>query len=736
MISQRKLSYTKRSYQQLELKTIMRSIAELCRVEESKQHVQQAYQYIYTREESYDELLKTNEYVRSFDETEENIPADAPEPLTEVFDALEVENNHVQPNEYIRIQRLCKANEGLYSFFSTRSIYPYLGTIFTQKKSLHLIDQQIAFTFDRYGEIKEEHFPELRQIRRDILKLKQQIETVFRKTISRLSSRGVLADISESTINHIRVIGVQSGLRSQVPGRILGRSKKGLITFVEPQEIMDMDLKLTELIDDETSLIEKILKDLADYIRPSLHSLREAQDQLCYIDFIRAKALYAQDINARLPQIIDTPALKFIDAYHPLLLQDKGKEDTIPLSIQIDDNQQIVVISGPNAGGKSISLKTVGLLSLMLNKGILIPVSKGSQAYIFDTIYTDIGDEQSIANQMSTYSSHLDFMEFLISEARPDTLFLVDELGTGTDPELGGVLGASMLEELHAKQSKGVVTTHHLEVKTLNLDHPAISAAAMQINPVTFEASYELLIGEAGQSYTFEIAQKRQIPKHVIIGAKKKLPKKRTQLDKTLHKIKSQEEQTSSNLNTSKQKIYEAEKKLQNLSQKETKLIDKLYRVQSWIDSQNKEHKVLEKIAPLIQQYIKTGSKRQFIGPILKALEKDRLDHLEKLHKQQQSDTQPKKNEKPLSKQQVTQMLHSSKKNNPKAFEDKKKDELRIPEGGFKFNLGDKVKLIDGNQSGKLVSIHKSKAKINLGMFEMEVDISKLMPAHLPNTKP
>jgi len=309
--------------------------------------------------------------------------------------------------------------------------------------------------------------------------------------------------------------------------------------YIEPDVTLQYSRELNNLEYDEKEEVIRILKEITDYLRLHLPLLSDYQNYLVKMDIIYAKSKYARSINAVLPEINNSKILDLVDAYHPLLYQtnnEKG-EKTYPQSISLDAHNRIIVISGPNAGGKSITLKTVGLLQVMLQSGFLIPVHERSTVCLFDKIMSDIGDNQSIENHLSTYSYRLKQMNYFLKKCNKNTLFLIDEFGTGSDPELGGALAETFLEVFYDRQAFGIITTHYSNLKLLASELPFMSNGNMLFNEHTLEPMFKLVVGQAGSSFTFEVAQKNGIPYSLINKSKKKIERSKVRLDATIAKL-------------------------------------------------------------------------------------------------------------------------------------------------------------------------------------------------------
>ena len=404
---------------------------------------------------------------------------------------------------------------------------------------------------------------------------------------------------------------------------ILGSSKTGSIAYIEPEATLRYSRELNNLEYEEREEITRILKKLSNEIRPYVDLLKQYQDFLSDIDVVAAKAKYARKINALLPNITEEKRLFFREAYHPILFLNnlEKKEKTFPQTIELKNDSRIIVISGPNAGGKTISLKTVGLLQLMLQCGILIPVHERSETFLFYRILTDIGDNQSIENHLSTYSYRLKNMNYFLKKCNSKTLFLIDEFGTGSDPELGGALAETFLEEFYHREAFGIITTHYSNLKILANELPFASNANMLFDEKSLEPLYKLILGQAGSSFTFEVAQKNGIPYGLINRAKKKIEGGKVRFDKTiatLQKERSKLEKTSLTLKEEEIKAREESKKMETIN---AKIQEKLERYQELYDANQRLIYMGQKVDDLSEKYFNNKDKKVLIGEFLKLVE-------------------------------------------------------------------------------------------------------------------
>ena len=438
-----------------------------------------------------------------------------------------IENSYLPLETFFNLQQILKSLSKIITFFcKDPGTYP----IWAKQSTEQLIPKEFVKvlnkTIDKDGKIPDKTTPELGRIRREMIKeqlrLKKSLDGVLRKA----QSQGWTDSDSSLTVREGRlVIPIQAEHKRRLKGLIHDVSATGKTVFLEPASAIEVNNNLRELRSAEQREIIKILTSLTDLVRPNIDTLTKALSFLAKIDFAMAKALLAKRMEAVQPNLSAVPMITWVKARHPLLEEahsEQGKP-VVPLDIFLSFDQQILVISGPNAGGKSVCLKTVGLLQLMLQSGLLVPANENSKVGIFKNILVEIGDEQSIEDDLSTYSSHLHNMLQFLNRSGKETLFLIDEFGSGTDPQFGGALAKAILLELHKKNSFGLVTTHYAVLKSMAQEVPGITNAAMRYNIDKLEPLYELEIGKPGSSFALEIAQKIGLPDIVIEHTKEQL---------------------------------------------------------------------------------------------------------------------------------------------------------------------------------------------------------------------
>lgn len=670
-------------------------------------------------------LSQTNEYLSSI-ENQNYIPAHNFDEITNEIRFLAIENSVLEINSFRKIKNISEiVNSHILFFQKFNDYYPNLSLLIQNIPLEEQICIAINKIIDKFGEIKNEASEKLAQIRSEMGVLKTKINQSFVRALTEYNSQDYLDDIRESVIENRRVLAVKAMHRRRVKGSVLGSSKTGSIVYIEPQETEQYSRELSHLIYEEKEEIKKILRKLTDFIRPYGQLLQEYQKYLVEIDIISAKALLAGQMNALLPEISEEKIVELRQAYHPLLYLNnkKSQKPTFPQDILLTDEQRIIVISGPNAGGKSITLKTIGLLQLMLQSGMLIPVHRLSKLCIFERILTDIGDNQSIENHLSTYSYRLKNMNYFLRKCNDKTLFLIDEFGTGSDPELGGALAEVFLEEFYHRKAFGVITTHYANLKILANELPYAVNANMLFNDKTLEPIYKLIIGEAGSSFTFEVAQKNGIPFSLINRAKKKIEKQKVRFDSTiarLQKERSLMEKTTNSLKEEEVKAREEAKKLEILNDK---IQTKLTNYQELYDNNQKMIYLGNKINDISEKYFETKQRRPLIAEFLKIVEIENSKRKAKTREQKKKEEEIKKTiEQEVSKE--IKIIREQKKTEKKIKEITEKTEKIQLQRALK--VGDRVRIKDSKSVGSIDKIEKGKALINYGLFTTLVAISEL----------
>ncbi|WP_298154830.1 DNA mismatch repair protein MutS [Flavobacterium sp.] len=714
------ISITDKTLQDLQFNTILETISAICNTDPGKQKALEIIPFK-DKDTLMEALEQTSEYVSSF-QNNNAIPNHGFDPVAYEIKFLAIENSFLEAGSLRKIAALSETTNILLQFFKKfDDYYPTLnrkaGEVEFTKEIIRIIDEVV----DKYGEIRDNASPDLLNIRREMNSVRGKVNQSFGIALTQYSGLGYLDDIKESFVQNRRVLAVLAMYRRKVKGSILGSSKTGSIAYIEPEATLKYSRELSNLEYEEKEEITRILKMLSNQIRYYLPLIIQYQEFLSDIDVIAAKAKYATRINGILPRITEERRLYFRDAFHPILyLTNKQKnETTYPQTIELEQDNRIIVISGPNAGGKTISLKTVGLLQLMLQSGMLIPVHERSETFLFDRILTDIGDNQSIENHLSTYSYRLKNMNYFLKKCNRKTLFLIDEFGTGSDPELGGALAEIFLEEFYHREAFGIITTHYSNLKILANELPHAMNANMLFDEKSLEPMYKLALGQAGSSFTFEVAQKNGIPFGLINRAKKKIEVGKVRFDKTiatLQKERSKLEKTSNILKEEETKAREESKKMQTIN---TKIQQKLESYQELYDSNQKLIYMGQKIDELADRYVNNKDKKVIIGEFLKLIEIEASKRKKATVKEQLAKEIQQKEIKKEIEVKVEEIRKEKKEKKIKASSvlEKPKPVLKV---------GDRVRMFDGKSVGTIDKIEKTKAVVNYGLFTSTVSLELL----------
>jgi len=666
-------------------------------------------------------LQMTSEYCASFD-NENRVPNHGFDDISPYFQLLKIENSVLELEAFRNLARNTETTNTLVRFLDKfKTYYPSLSGLAEQLYEEKQIKPAVDGVIDRFGEVRNDASDTLYSIRKQMQQLRGKISSSFNKALSQFSNADYLDDIRESVVENRRVLAVKAMYRRKVKGAIMGSSKTGSIVFIEPEATNAQTRELQNLEFEEGEEIKKILSQLTDFLRPYLPYLQMQHAFLLEMDLIHAKARYAQELGGLLPEITeDQRQIAYIKAFHPLLLQAHKLENkqTHPQDLQLDPENRIVVISGPNAGGKSITLKTVGLLQLMLQTGMLIPVHERSKAALFEQILTDIGDNQSIENYLSTYSYRLKNMKYFLKKCNANTLFLIDEFGTGSDPELGGALAEVMLEDFYERKAFGLITTHYSNLKALAKELPAMVNANMQFDNKTLEPVFKLVMGEAGSSFTFEVAQKNGLPFNLINRAKKKIERGKVRFDATIAKLQKERSammKTGKSLKEKEDKVKTESDKMQTMN---AKLKTKLTSYQELFDQNQRMIVLGNKVNELADRYFTNNKKRPLIAELLRIVETENAKRKRKTAAVSRKDREQKKKLDEQVKKDLVKVRKEKKK--------QKKQVNVVEQPKPTLAVGDQVRLFDGRSVGSIDAIEKQKAIVNYGAFTTQVSLDLL----------
>jgi DNA mismatch repair protein MutS2 len=657
------------------------------------------------------ELRKVNELL-AIREQGEIFPALDFEELQNEIKLLPIRNSVLLLEGYIRIARASDLVNSLLYFFDKREKdYPLLSGLFKDAYYTKDIIEAIEKVFDRAGNVKDDASKLLYEIRQNIKTIRNQINRNFDKEVRRLVKENVLGDTKEAFVNDRRVLTILSTHKRKISGTVVGSSKTGSLTFIEPQVNIQLNNELEMLLDDERKEIYRILQALTKEIALFLPLIQAYQAILTQLDFINAKTRLALELNCVLPGIENDTHIEIINAYHPILWKANkamGKK-TLPQYIHMDKFSRMLVISGPNAGGKSITLKTIGLLQLMLQSGLLVPVDANSKMCFFQQILSDIGDNQSIENELSTYSYRLKRMKHFLEVSNKRTLLLLDEFGTGSDPDLGGALAEVFFEELYNKKSFGVITTHYANIKLKADQLKNAINGCMLFDTETLEPLYRFSIGQPGSSFTFEVAQINGIPLDLIEEAKTRLDVRKVSMDKLLSEL--QKEKTY--LERLNHEHIEAQRialeSKQQYEERKKRYDEKLATQQDTLERNNKFVNAGKKMSQFIDRYLTKSRKKDANQPLFDEIKKYLAVEKAKIE----------------DAKLVEKLKSEVAAKNPKKQKTARPEQ--DPHQRHKIQIGSTVKLIATKQAGTVESMDGDNLTVTFGFLRMKVEKEKLM---------
>lgn len=490
-----------------------------------------------------DLLNQTNEFVRIIQE-EDDFPSNYFIDVRPSLRGLHVQGTWIDESGLFDLRRSLQTIRDIVAFFAKdedeNTPYPHLSALAGDVAVFPQLLKQIDIILDKFGKIKDTASSELARIRREIHSISSGVSKSLNAILRAAQSEGLVdKDVSPMMRDGRLVIPIAPGFKRKVKGIVHGESATGKTVFVEPAEVVEANNRIRELEGDERREIIRILVAFTDQLRPLVSDILYSYEFLAEIDFIRAKAMFGLDIEAIKPTVEDRTVVRWYRAKHPLLYLSHRKQnrEIVPLDIELEDDRRLLIISGPNAGGKSVCLKTVGLLQYMLQCGLLIPLDERSVVGIFDNVFIDIGDEQSIENDLSTYSSHLTNMKFFVKNCDKKTILLIDEFGGGTEPQIGGAIAESLLKRFNDKGAFGVITTHYQNLKHFANEHKGVVNGAMLYDRHLMQPLFTLSIGNPGSSFAVEIARKIGLPEDVIADTSEIVGSDYINMDKYLQDI-------------------------------------------------------------------------------------------------------------------------------------------------------------------------------------------------------
>ena len=632
------------------------------------------------------------------------VPALAAEDIKPFLLRLKIQGATLEGEDFLVIKSMIESFNRVHYFFKQHA----LRTPSIQDKFAHLapnkeVPNEIDRVLDRRGIVKTSASSELGKIRATLTKKRAAADRIFYRAVKKYQGAGVLADTQESVHDNKRVLAIEGAFKGQVNGIFHGSSAKASIFFVEPSETQEINNEITLLEEEEKREVTRILRLLTAYVAGYREVLRDFSTALYQIDFVNAKALYALDEEACLPQLVDKPHIELIKAVNPVLREfhKAKKKPVVPLDIRLDANTRILVISGPNAGGKSITLKTVGLLQLMLQSGLLVTVHPDTTMGWFNGIMADIGDAQSIENELSTYSSKLNKMKYFLDAAYGKTLVLIDEFGSGSDPDLGSSMAQVFLRALNESKTYGVMTTHYNSIKALASDLPRVENGSMQFNSTDLTPEFKLNQGVPGSSYTYEVAQQVGVDKRLIDQARNVLNESTVAMDRLLVGIQKEKNQLAHQRVQLSSRLEELERLKEKQDRKIDQLEDKVRRQSAMNEQQNAMITWGKKFQGLVNEYAEQRSKKG----------KDEVVGRFKVYAGERANQ--------------TQNERTIKKTRYEKQQERKIKKLT----SAPVKIGDRVKLIGSRQPGEIIEIKKDQFLLAIGALTTWATRDKFIPA-------
>jgi DNA mismatch repair protein MutS2 len=683
--------------QQLEFNKIKELLAAHCRMEYSKEKSLDLR--IHTKKEFIErELGQSNEF-KILSGGGQYFPNDFTLNISKELKLLGIPGASLSGEQFLLVRRLAENTANIYRWFDNerRTMFPGLSVVISDSYYEPAVKKLIGEILDDAGTVKDSASEALASIRMNLYRKRNELRKLFDRIVSKLNKQGYLADIEESFMNGRRVLAVMAEQKRMIKGVLHGESDSRRTSFIEPEETTELNNAIFSLEYEETREVYRILKRLTEQLSVYAPLLRTYHTIAGEFDFIQAKAKFAHDIGGNLPLLKDKAIVHLIHAVHPLLLlyNNKAGKPTIPVNLKLNDDQRILVISGPNAGGKTVTLKTVGLLQVMLQAGLLISASPDSEMGIFRQLMIHIGDTQSLEFELSTYSSQLKNMKYFIENANGKTLFFIDELGSGSDPNLGGAFAEVIMEELAFKHAIGIVTTHYLNLKVMANKVKGIVNGAMQFDEKNLLPLYKLQVGKPGSSYTFSIAERIGLDKKLIARARKLVEEDHFRLDKLLNRT----EQDLQKIDKEKGTLHKLVKENEHLRKEMQQAIEKENHRQE-MERLKQQNKIAEE--KLV--YLKDMERK------LKAMvvEWRRAE----------------------DKDKAVQMIHAllfSQKDKFISGKQQKKINDKFEEVGGTVNIGDKVKMKQNRQVGIVKELRGKHAVLQVGVMPMTVALKDLV---------
>ena len=669
-----------------------------------------------SRKQIEEQLLRTEEFVRIFEE-EEPFPDNYFYDLRASLHRIRPEGTFLEEEEVFDLRRSLETISAIITYLQRQTDekfrYPFLQQLTDGMATFPDLIRKADAIVDKYGRVKDSASPALAQIRRDLFQTKGSVSKNLLTILRAAQQEGLVEKDAQPTIRDGRlVIPVPPAMKRRIKGIVHDESATGKTVFIEPEAVVETNNRIRELESEERREIVRVLIAFTDEVRPYAGEMLESYVFMAKIDLIRAKAVVARRFNAIRPHLKNEPYIEWFHALHPLLvisLQKQGKE-IVPLDITLTPEERILIISGPNAGGKSVCLKTVGLLQYMLQCGLLIPVYENSTSGIFENIFIDIGDEQSIENDLSTYSSHLTHMKFFARNGNRDTLMLIDEFGGGTEPRIGGAIAEALLNRFNNEKAFGIITTHYHNLKHFAEDHEGIINGAMLYDRHLMQPLFKLSIGNPGSSFAIEIARKIGLPEEVINEASEMVGAEYIEMDKYLQDIVRDKRYWENK----RQSIRLKEKKLEELTERYEQELGDLDKTRKSLlkEAKSEAKQLLDQANAKIENTIRTIKEAQAEKERTQAARKEFEEHKQSLRDNEETE-------------KVDRKIKKIENRDRKKQEKKHKDSLPAPQEQ-PFSINDNVRLKGQLSTGKILEIDGQQAVVAFGMLKSTVKLDRL----------
>lgn len=661
-------------------------------------------------------LSQTDEFIRIIQE-EDDFPTNYFLDVRSSLRNIKVEGTWIDESALFDLRRSLQTIRDIVSFLKKEdeenTPYPHLFALAGNVMVFPQLISKIDSILDKFGRIKDNASPELSRIRKDIAHTSSGISRSLNSLLRAAQSEGLVEkDVAPTMRDGRLMIPVAPAFKRKIKGIVHDESASGKTVFIEPSEVVEANNKIRELENDEKREIIKILVNFTDLLRPLSPDIIQSYDFLAEIDFIRAKAALSIELTAIKPTLLDEQIIRWYRAKHPILYLShlKQNKQIVPLDIELEEDKRLLIISGPNAGGKSVCLKTVGLLQYMLQCGMLIPLAENSIVGIFEHIFIDIGDEQSIENDLSTYSSHLTNMKFFVRNCNKKTILLIDEFGGGTEPQIGGAIAESLLKRFNEKESFGVITTHYQNLKHFANENKGVINGAMLYDRHLMQPLFTLSIGNPGSSFAIEIARKIGLPEDVIADASEIVGSDYINMDKYLQDIVRDKRYWE----TKRQNIRQKEKRLEEITEtyetdltsieKQRKEIIRQAKAEAeriLSDTNSKIENTIRTIRESQAEKEKTKQARQTLAEFRSTLENDDNFTEDKITRKIEKLKNKEKNKEGTNKQAPKEQIHT-------------------------ISVGDNVKIKGQSSIGEVLDIQKNNATVAFGMIKSTVKTDSL----------